>query len=200
MRTLIYLSAGILLVFYLIQKAMAAANGKVERQPFRLISREGKFELRDYPSAIMATVHSPREGEGRSTNSNFRRLAGYIFGGNASSEKIAMTAPVHMSRTEQGNTMQFVMPSSYDMKDLPRPLDPSITLDRSEGGLYAAVVFGGFADEKTTNEKERELKAWLDKKNFDIVGPVELLGYNAPYEILGRRNEVLVKVVERKAP
>jgi hypothetical protein len=146
----------------------------------------------------MATVHSPKEGEGRAANTNFRRLAAYIFGGNEASTKIAMTAPVHMGRTDSGNTMQFVMPAQYKLEDLPKPLDPTISFSRSDSGLHAAVIFGGFVNETRIREKEKELADWLKMRNLDIAGPFEVLGYNPPYELVDRRNEVLVKVVERK--
>lgn len=198
MKILIIILAAVMLVIFIIQKVMAAANAKLERQAYRLVSRDGKFELRDYPSAVMATVHSSGNGEGRSENSNFRRLAGYIFGGNETSAKISMTAPVHMGRTDVGSTMQFVMPSQYKLEDLPKPLDPSISFSMSDSGQYAAVIFGGFTNPEKILEKEHELADWLKMRNLDIIGPFEVLGYNPPYELVDRRNEILVKVVERK--
>jgi hypothetical protein len=192
MKTLFIILAVILVIAFVIQKVMAAGNAKLERQAYRLISKDGNFELRDYPCAVMATVRSPRSGEDRAASSNFRRLANYIFGGNASSSQIAMTAPVHMRSDEKGNTMQFVMPSKYTLEDLPKPLDPSITFSLSDSGHYAAIIFGGFATENRIKEKEQELSAWMKEKGMEPIGPYEVLGYNPPYELVGRRNEIIV--------
>jgi hypothetical protein len=192
MKALFIILAVILLIAFVIQKVMAAGNAKLERQAYRLISKEGDFELRDYPSAVMATVRSPRTGEERSASPNFRRLANYIFGGNASSSQIAMTAPVHMRSDEKENTMQFVMPSKYTIDELPKPLDPSISFSLSDSGHYAAIIFGGFATENRIREKEQQLTAWMKEKGMEPTGPFEVLGYNPPYELVGRRNEVIV--------
>lgn len=197
MRTAFIIIAAILLVIFIIQKIMASSNAKLERQAYRLISKEGHFEMRFYPSAVMATVRSPRIVDERSANPNFRRLAKYIFGGNASTQQIPMTAPVHMRHDEKENIMQFVMPSRFALEDLPKPLDPSISLSISDSGQYAALVFGGFATDSRIREKELELATWLKEKGIPIIGHFEVLGYNPPYELVDRRNEIIVKVAEK---
>ena len=53
----------------------------------------------------------------------FRVLAGYIFGGNAEEEKIAMTAPVQQSM-EGEQEMAFMMPAQYALEDLYRVPEP----------------------------------------------------------------------------
>ena len=65
----------------------------VEEPGFQIVNAEGDFELQDYPSLVVAevTVGGDRRD---ASNEGFRLLAGYIFGGNAGSSKIAMTAPV----------------------------------------------------------------------------------------------------------
>jgi len=171
-----------------------AANRKVERQTYDLIKTEDGFEIRFYPKAIMATVSKPRQGEERGANQNFRTLAGYIFGGNKTEKKIAMTAPVYMERDTNDNKMSFVLPSGYKMADLPDPNDTSIKLHYSDEGYYAALLFAGFAGEHKIMRKEAELKELLHKKGYEVAGAFNYLGYNAPWDIINRENEIIVKI------
>jgi hypothetical protein len=83
------------------------------------------------------------------------------------------------------------------MEDLPKPLDASITFSMSDSGQYAALIFGGFISDSRIREKEHELMEWLKMRNLVVNGPFEVLGYNPPYELVDRRNEILVKVVTK---
>jgi hypothetical protein len=73
----------------------------VEEPPFEVVDKLGEVEVRSYPSLIVAETEVSGEFD-RVGNQAFRRLAGYIFGGNrvagnaGEGEKIAMTAPVAM--------------------------------------------------------------------------------------------------------
>lgn len=65
----------------------------IEEPKFTLASKDGAFELRDYAATIVAEV-SVKGDQREASKKGFRLLAGYIFGGNRSRTKIAMTAPV----------------------------------------------------------------------------------------------------------
>ena len=171
-----------------------ASNKKVERQKYDLVKKENGFEIRFYPKAIMASVSSVRHGDDKNANGNFRKLAGYIFGGNNGEKKIAMTAPVYMERDTAANKMSFVLPSGYKMTDLPNPNDSNITIHYSDEGYYAALSFSGFAGENKIMNKEAELKELLHKAGYEIAGNFNYLGYNAPWELINRENEIIVKI------
>ena len=70
---------------------------------------EHSIELRSYAPRILA-VTTMTQGQ----NNGFRVLAGYIFGGNKSDQKIAMTAPVQRSMDDSAE-MAFVMPAEYSL-------------------------------------------------------------------------------------
>ncbi|MCV7179785.1 SOUL family heme-binding protein, partial [Mycolicibacterium sphagni] len=86
----------------------------------------GGVEIRRYGPRIAAET-TVLEDDEQARNTGFRRLAGYIFGGNSrqtsiamtapvaqSSEKIAMTAPVAQSRDPQGGSViRFYMPAKW---------------------------------------------------------------------------------------
>jgi hypothetical protein len=171
-----------------------AANRKVERQKYRLEKSMYGIEIRFYPKAIMATVTSRGESYMGNSNNHFRTLAGYIFGSNKSSEKISMTAPVHMDKDSSGNKMSFVMPSNYSMDKLPQPSDSLVNLHYSQEGYYAVLKFGGFANEHKIQKKIDELKSTLDRLDFKTLSGYSYLGYNAPWDIIGRENEIIVQI------
>ena len=79
--------------------ASVVGASAVEEPPHQVVSRDGDFEIRDYPSMTVAetTVDADRNS---AAYAGFRRLAGYIFGGNAKKLKIDMTAPVIEARSE----------------------------------------------------------------------------------------------------
>jgi len=60
---------------------------------YQVLLRDGEFEIRSYPSLLVAeTLVDADYTEAGSIG--FKRLAGYIFGGNTRREKMAMTTPV----------------------------------------------------------------------------------------------------------
>jgi len=63
------------------------------------------------------------------SGSGFRKLAGYIFGGNETATQIAMTAPVHMDINDTLLTMSFVMPISFNKVNLQKPNDSGVSID-----------------------------------------------------------------------
>ena len=169
-------------------------GAKTEEQPYKVVLKKEKFEIRYYPEAIFATVKSPGESYRSGSSTQFRRLAGFIFGGNSESRQIPMTAPVYMEKTEGGSTMHFVMPKAYSLENLPRPLDSGIEIAKSEPAYYAAYAFGGFAGEEKILKAEAELRELLRQSGIKTTGNFKYLGYNAPYEVFNRRNEIVVAV------
>jgi len=186
---------GTLLLLVLISQIFATmSTTKTEQQPFKLILKEGDFEVRHYDEVLVATVNTSNKSYRGDANENFRKLAGFIFGNNQKKESIGMTAPVHMEKNDSGSTMSFVMPSRYSKNDLPKPNDPSVAIKTIPAGFYAIINFGGFAPESKILRKIEELKNWLKQKNYSIKGQPKYFGFNPPYELFGRHNEVVVEI------
>jgi hypothetical protein len=171
-----------------------AANSKVERQKYRLVKTINDVEFRFYPKVIMASVASGEATYMGNSSNHFRTLAGYIFGGNKKDEKIAMTAPVHMAQNDKGSEMSFVMPGVYDMDKLPQPKDSLVKLHYSVEGYYAALKFGGYANENKVTRKIEELKTSLAQMGYTTIGSYTYLGYNAPWDVINRENEIIVQI------
>lgn len=165
----------------------------VEIQKYSVVKKDGDIELRTYGTSIVAKTETEGNYDKASTK-GFKKLAGYIFGGNEQQEKISMTAPVWMTTDTLDSEMQFIMPAKYSLNELPNPSDSSIQLAKFSGGLFAAIVFGGFADDKKIAHHKQLLITWLKDNNYPTDGESYFLGYNSPFKLKHRRNEVLISL------
>jgi hypothetical protein len=177
----------ILLVMGLFQ-----SDSKTEIQKYQTIKSEKDFEVRFYPPALLASVDMSGSYDD-SRNSSFGTLAGYIFGGNEENMQISMTAPVRMS--ESDGTMSFVMPSKFSTEKLPEPKNKRVKLHTSEPQYVAVVRFSGWANDRKIAEMKEKLREWLKSEGLNHTSKFEYLGYNPPYQLTNRRNEVLVPLV-----
>jgi hypothetical protein len=184
----------IILIIMAIPILMSFTNARIEKQKYRVIKKEKEFEIRFYPPAIFATTRSVAKSYRELGNTGFRKIAGYIFGNNETSAKIAMTAPVHMDINEKGSSMSFVMPSEYTLDKLPRPTDGRVELHESPAVYIAAIEFSGYANDQKINQYKDQLSQILNKKGIKTIGNPTYLGYNAPYELIGRKNEVVIAI------
>ncbi len=190
-----YIIASIGFIFLMIQSyQLVSSNLKTENQKYRLVRKEAKFEIRFYPAATFAKIYSQGTNYKSVANSGFRKLAGYIFGGNDQGKSIAMTSPVRMEIGNQGSTMSFVMPEKYKESDLPKPKDSGVHIVKSSPQYVAVIRFGGYADDEKITEKRDELLALIQKKGFKVAGEYSFLGYNAPFQFWARKNEVVIPV------
>jgi len=181
-------------IFIVFQSFIAINAVKTEKQKFRVILKEDRFEIRFYPSATMATIYSNATDYKGLASSGFRKLARYIFGGNEQKQSISMTAPVRMNMTEKGSSMSFVMPEKYNNNELPTPNDKSIDIQQSKPVYVASISFSGYATDVKIKSNKEQLEQMLKDKNIKVVGEYSFLGYNAPYEFIGRTNEIIIPI------
>jgi len=181
-----------ILTILIIESVTYTTMATTEKQKYNVVHTEKEFEIRFYPSAILATVYSDASTYRELAYPGFRKLAGYIFGGNASEEKISMTSPVHMDMNTA--SMSFVMPSSFSEENLPKPDDPGVKIERTDDAYVAAIRFGGYASDKDIRKYSERLKSLLEAKGISWYGNFRYLGYNPPFQPFGRRNEIIVNV------
>jgi hypothetical protein len=186
------IAVGILFVVFQSFRSMSAAP--IETQKYRVVKIEDGFEIRFYPVATFATIHSSGTNYKEVASSGFRKLAGYIFGGNEQNKSIAMTAPVRMEMSEKGSSMSFVMPSKYDETNLPKPKDASVQISKSQEMYAAVITFGGYANDEKIEVYKNKLVALLEKKEIKIIGGYNFLGYNAPFQFYSRKNEITIPI------
>ena len=163
----------------------------VETQEYFVQEKFEDIEIRTYEKSIVAKTATFGDYD-KASGGGFGKLAGYIFGGNAEEQKIAMTAPVWMTMETDDPEMQFVMPSKYEISDLPQPIDPSVSIDTFTGGQFAAIRFGGYTNTEKNEKYRNMLLEWLDDHNYRHSGETFYAGYNSPFKLFNRRNEILI--------
>lgn len=194
MKAFIIIATIIIVLFLLFQSFTVMSINKTEEQKYNVIIKEKDFEIRFYPSATIATIQSDAKTYKELSGPGFRKLAGYIFGGNEGDKKISMTAPVHMDINDSVSTMSFVMPSEYSEATLPKPNDPNVSITKTSDEYVAAIRFAGFASDKDLKVYSEKLKSILAGKGIATYGHYRFLGYNPPFQFIGRRNEIIVSV------
>ena len=148
-----------------------------------------QIEIRAYAPRVMAVT-----GMDEDTDGGFRVLAGYIFGGNAEEEKIAMTAPVQQSMAGE-KEMAFMMPAEYALEDLPQPEDQRVSFREAPAYTAAVIQFSGWASADKADENWQQLRQFLIAEGIDITGEPTLNQYNPPWTLpFMRRNEIIVPV------
>ncbi|WP_230379891.1 SOUL family heme-binding protein [Kaistella gelatinilytica] len=192
MKNFIILLIAITVLFFGTQIYFIMA--KTETQPYEILKKETDFEIRKYPPATMATVSMNAKSYKELSSSGFRTLASFIFGGNQSKKSIAMTSPVRMDINDSQSSMSFVMPAEYTKDNLPKPDNSAIKIETTPEEYVAAIQFGGYANDEDLKKYAAKLKKSLEAKNIEYFGNFRFLGYNAPYQVLDRKNEIIVSV------
>lgn len=167
-------------------------------------------EIRRYPALVRATTHVQADSWKEALDRGFRRLAGYIFGGNRSRAKIPMTAPVLQEPERLGMTVPvtaepeggeyvvaFIMPPERTLESLPAPNDPSVKLEEVPPRRVAALRYSGGRSPALLKQKSEELLGILAREGLRTAGAPEYAGYDPPWTLpLLRRNEVWVELAD----
>jgi hypothetical protein len=194
MKVLIIILAVVILIVVLFQSFIIMPINKTEEQKHSLVRKYKDFEIRFYPSATIATINSNARTYRDLSGPGFRKLAGYIFGGNEANKKISMTTPVQMDINDSVSTMSFVMPSAYTIENLPKPNDPSVNIKNTADEYVAVIRFGGYASDNDLKFYSEKLQNLLKENGIASFGNYRFLGYNPPFQFIGRRNEIIVAV------
>jgi hypothetical protein len=184
----------ILTILFGISQLYGPIAGGTEEQAYTVVERFGALEVRHYPQVLMASVEVPDTAYQSASGTGFRRLAGYIFGDNDAGEKIAMTAPVHMGTDEGRMRMSFVMPAERSKEPMPTPMDGGVKLHMADEEHLAVLRFGGFMRDGSMEDMRRKLLAEVERHGLETIGMVRFMGYDPPWQMIGRRNEVVVAV------
>jgi hypothetical protein len=189
----------------------------IEEPSFRVLERDGAFELREYAPHVVAETRVSAEFEAAG-NAAFQRLFRYISGSNVAQQKIAMTAPVTQSRSEArgekiamtapvtqvaaGDAFRvaFTLPASYTLEAAPTPLDKTIEIRAVPAQFVASWRYSGRWTESNYREHEARLRERIEKRGLTIAGEPILARYNPPFmPSFLRRNEVLIAVTRQAA-
>ncbi len=165
-----------------------------ETPPYTVAQTDGTIELRNYAPHIVAEVRVSGSRDA-AIGRGFRSLAGYIFGGNATREKVAMTTPVAQSPDGAGWTVRFTMPEAFDLATLPQPKDGTIHLRKVPGDRQIAIQFSGLRSDGVLAEQAARLRSWAAAKGLSITAGPHYYFYDGPMTLpWNRRNEVAFTV------
>ena len=193
MKTLFLLLGVILIAFVLVQLFAMKGQRNIETYPYVVQKKYDLFEIRNYEATLFTTVKLATKKYKESSSKGFSLLAGYIFGNNERNEKIAMTSPVAMT-IEDSVTMMFMVPKKFKKEMLPQPNQLQIEFKEEPAKTVAAIVFDGWANDEKIEKYKEKLKAALDAEGITYTNRFYFLGYNAPYEVFNRKNEVIVEL------
>jgi hypothetical protein len=191
---LIIILAVVILLIVLFQYFIIMSTNKAEEQKHSLVSKYKDFEIRFYPSSTIATINSNAKTYRDLSGPGFQKLAGYIFGGNETNTKISMASPVQMDINDSVSSMSFVMPSVYTKESLPKPNDPNILIRNTHDEYGAVIRFGGYASDNDLKFYSEKLQNLLKENGIVSSGNYRFMGYNPPFQFIGRRNEIIVAV------
>jgi len=182
------------ILVFIFQACIIMSTQKTETQAYKVVRKEKDLEIRFYPEVTMATITSSAKSYKELGSTGFRKLAGYIFGGNDQDQQIAMTAPVHMEMKDSAASMSFVMPAKFSKDNLPTPQNSEVVIHTAAPEHVAVITFGGFASETDIQIQTEKLRSALDAHSIPYHGNFRFLGYNPPYQLADRKNEIIVSV------
>jgi hypothetical protein len=184
------------IAFVAVQLFGLNSQRNIETYPYQVLQKMDGFEIRQYEASLFTSVKLSNNEYKKASSKGFSLLAGYIFGDNQENEKIAMTSPVAMS-LEDSMTMMFLVPKKYNKENLPTPNQSAINFQEMPAQKVAAISFGGWANDEKIAQYKQKLTSDLEKQGIAHTQNFFFLGYNAPYEVFGRKNEVIVELGEK---
>lgn len=180
-----------------------------EEAPYTIVSEHGDIQIRLYPSMLVAETEVEAD-YAASGGVAFNRLAGYIFGNNLqkqsmpmttpvfrenAGEKIAMTAPVLQQQIGNKWLMSFVMPSAYNLTNLPTPLDDKVVIKEIPAKKVAVLRYSGSLTVERIAEKSQALSSWLSEHRYRQLSKARSAAYDPPWTLPPlRRNEVHIEI------
>ena len=170
-----------------------ASSHNIERYKYVVTKAYKGFEVRKYEPSLFTSVKLDTDLYQKASSKGFSILAGYIFGKNEKKDQISMTSPVKISLEEQ-MTVQFLVPKNFTKENLPKPDNSSIEFVEVVEKKMAAITFGGWANDKKIEKYKLRLIGLLDKNQIKYSNNFSLLGYNPPYELFFRKNEIIVEL------
>ena len=152
-------------------------------------------EIRHYGARIAAETTVVADEEA-ARYTGFRRLAGYIFGGNGVREKIAMTAPVAQEAAgDRKWVIRFFMPAEKTLDSLPEPDDGEVRLAAVPAETVAVHRFTGSRSRRAVAAHTDKLMTTLREYGFQAVDKPAAWFYDPPWTVPAlRRNEIAVPV------
>ena len=181
-----------------------------ETPKYDVTKKQDDMELRRYPGYIQAEVRVDGRDYRHAVERGFNILAGYIFGNNTASQKVAMTTPVKVNQSRKiamttpvtvtgrdSFVVSFIMPAEFTLQTLPVPNDPQVQFKEIPAHTMAVIRFSGYFPLAKIESSKQRLGQWVLEQQLTPQGDYIVAGYNPPW-VPGflARNEVMVRVGE----
>uniref|UniRef100_A0A669BRI7 Heme binding protein 2 n=2 Tax=Oreochromis niloticus TaxID=8128 RepID=A0A669BRI7_ORENI len=157
------------------------------------------YEIRTYqPTKWVSTSVSGMQLEA-ALSTGFRRLFNYIQGNNKNKAKVEMTAPVtcHVKpgagpACESQFTVSFYIPEEHQATP-PEPNESEVFIEHRKELTVYVRTYGGFSNDNMKREELLKLMESLKRDGVQYVEkPYYVAGYDSPFKLTNRRNEVWV--------
>lgn len=188
--------------------SVVGVRSGTEEPAFEILGTEAGLEIRRYGARLAAETRVEAD-EMAARSEGFSRLAGYIFGGNAGSSRIAMTAPVAQQGTRiamtapvaqaggaDSQSIRFFLPSA--LRDPPVPKDARVRIVEVPGETVAVYRFTGSIAPDAIAAARARLLAALPATSWVAAGEPVTWFYDPPWTIPTlRRNEIAIPVAPK---
>ena len=193
MKLLLIILSVIFLLFLGSQLLLYKSSHNIEEYKYVIIKEHPGFEIRKYEASLFSSVKLDTDDYKKASSNGFSILGGYIFGKNEQKEQISMTSPVAMT-LEDEMTMMFLVPKEFTKENVPKPVNSAIQFIEMPEKKMAAIAFNGWASNEKIEKYKVELIKLLDENGIKYSNTFSVLGYNPPFEILFRKNEIIVEL------
>ena len=172
---------------------------KILQPPYRLVKRDGHFDIRAYEPMILAEVQMAGDRK-LAVDQGLKILFGYISGANDAGMKLPPTVPVTIQPAGDkinGKSwiVRFIMPPGMILQHLPRPRDERIAIFPVPVARAAVCRFSGSIGNDALKGRTAALKKWIEGQQLTAAAPPTYAFYDRPWiPPFLRRNEVLVAV------
>jgi effector-binding domain-containing protein len=95
---------------------------------------------------------------------------------------------------EDSMTMMFMVPKKFNKDMLPKPNQSDIVFKEEPAKKVAAIKFSGWANDTKIEKYKKDLKTALDAEGIKYSNRFYFFGYNAPFEVFNRKNEIVVEL------
>ncbi len=184
---MLVIASVVIVMWFIYGVYVSMASEQVEYDVINELDND--VEIRQYREVTVISTVADDSGKA------FSRLAGYISGTNKENLKINMTAPVLSTKDKLSVNLSFVLPSGYNMSNVPEPERSDISIHTIPSRKVAAIKFPGYANDAAIENNKAILMAQLDEHGLVTKGDFFLMRYNPPWIPPAlMRNEVAIEV------
>jgi hypothetical protein len=168
---------------------------KYDPPPFVRIYSEGDKEFRQYSGYVAVSTREAGSYE-TATARALLRLLSYTNGENSDRVKIQYARPVLRQKIRDEWMVSLRLPSFYDLKNLPAPIDSRVTIRKIAPQKVAVIECGREDSIENLKTKELELLRWLGRQHdFAPVSPGRVAHYDGPLKLpILSREEIQIDV------